>query len=200
MQIQHRWIGQQMLKQSVFTMAAMLISFNTMAANTVVEMTTSMGNIEIELFNDKAPISAKNFENYAKSNFYNGTIFHRVIPGFMVQGGGMDANMQEKPTKATIRNESNNGLKNTRGTLAMARMNHPDSASSQYFINVVDNDFLNRSPRNAGYAVFGQVTKGMDVVDKIVKVPTGNYGMHQNVPKQAVKILSVKVKEASSTK
>ena len=200
MQIQHRWIGQQMLKQSMFTMAAMLISFNTMAANTVVEMTTSMGNIEIELFNDKAPISAKNFENYAKSNFYNGTIFHRVIPGFMVQGGGIDANMQEKPTNATIRNESSNGLKNTRGTLAMARMNHPDSASSQFFINVVDNDFLNRSPRNAGYAVFGQVTKGMDVVDKIVKVPTGNYGMHQNVPKQAVKILSVKVKEATSTK
>lgn len=200
MQIQHRWIGSQMLKQSMFTMAAMLISFNTMAANTVVEMTTSMGNIEIELFNDKAPISAKNFENYAKSNFYNSTIFHRVIPGFMVQGGGMDANMQEKPTKANIRNESSNGLKNTRGTLAMARMNHPDSASSQFFINVVDNDFLNRSPRNAGYAVFGQVTKGMDVVDKIVKVPTGNYGMHQNVPKQAVKILSVKVKEATSTK
>ena len=118
----------------------------------------------------------------------------------LVQGGGIDANMQEKPTKATIRNESSNGLKNTRGTLAMARMNHPDSASSQFFINVVDNDFLNRSPRNAGYAVFGQVTKGMDVVDKIVKVPTGNYGMHQNVPKQAVKILSVKVKEAAPTK
>ena len=189
-----------MLKQSMFTMSAMLISLNTMAANTVVEMTTSMGNIEIELFNDKAPISAKNFENYAKSNFYNGTIFHRVIPGFMVQGGGIDANMQEKPTKVTIRNESSNGLKNTRGTLAMARMNHPDSASSQFFINVVDNDFLNRSPRNAGYAVFGQVTKGMDVVDKIVKVPTGNYGMHQNVPKQAVKILSVKVKESAPTK
>ena len=118
----------------------------------------------------------------------------------LVQGGGIDANMQEKPTKATIRNESSNGLKNTRGTLAMARMNHPDSASSQFFINVVDNDFLNRSPRNAGYAVFGQVIKGMDVVDKIVKVPTGNYGMHQNVPKQAVKILSVKVKEAAPTK
>ncbi len=100
MQIQHRWIGQQMLKQSMLTMAAMLISFNTMAANTVVEMTTSMGNIEIELFNDKAPISAKNFENYAKSNFYNGTIFHRVIPGFMVQGGGMDANMRRKANQS----------------------------------------------------------------------------------------------------
>ncbi|UNT64520.1 peptidyl-prolyl cis-trans isomerase [Acinetobacter towneri] len=189
-----------MLKQSMFTLAAMAMSFNVMAANSIIEMKTSMGNIEIELFNDKAPISAKNFENYAKSNFYNGTIFHRVIPGFMVQGGGMDAKMQEKPTKAAIRNESGNGLKNTRGTLAMARMNHPDSASSQFFINVVDNDFLNRSPRNAGYAVFGKVTKGMDVVDRIVKVPTGNYGMHQNVPKQAVKILSVTVKPVLAAK
>ena len=156
--------------------------------------------VNIELYPEVALNTVSNFIHLVQEGFYNGLIFHRVIPGFMVQGGGIDANMQEKPTKATIRNESSNGLKNTRGTLAMARMNHPDSASSQFFINVVDNNFLNRSPRNAGYAVFGQVTKGMDVVDKIVKVPTGNYGMHQNVPKQAVKILSVKVKEAAPTK
>ena len=154
-----------------------------------------MGNIEIELFNDKAPVSAKNFESYVKSNFYAGTIFHRVIPGFMIQGGGMDANMIEKATKAPIINEANNGLKNVRGTLAMARTSDPNSATSQFFINVADNSFLNRSAMDAGYAVFGKVTKGMNVVDKIVNVPTGNYGMHQNVPKQPIKIISVQIKK-----
>lgn len=183
-----------MLKQSLALLTAATFSVCTYAANTLVEMKTSMGNIEIELFNDKAPVSAKNFEDYAKANFYNGTIFHRVIPGFMIQGGGMDANMVEKPTKTPIKNESSNGLKNTRGTLAMARTNNPNSATSQFFINVVDNDFLNKGSMNAGYAVFGKVTKGMDVVDKIVKVPTASYGMHQDVPKQPVKILSVNIK------
>ena len=115
-----------MLKQSLALLTAATFSVCTYAANTLVEMKTSMGNIEIELFNDKAPISAKNFEDYAKANFYNGTIFHRVIPGFMIQGGGMDANMVEKQTKAPITNESSNGLKNTRGTLAMARTNNPN--------------------------------------------------------------------------
>jgi peptidyl-prolyl cis-trans isomerase A (cyclophilin A) len=185
-----------MLKQTLFAVGAGFISLQAIAANSIVEMKTSMGNIEIELFNDKAPISAKNFESYIKGNFYNGTIFHRVIPGFMIQGGGMDANMVEKQTKAPIQNESYNGLKNTRGTLAMARTNNPNSASSQFFINTVDNDFLNKSQMNAGYAVFGKVIKGMDVVDKITKVPTANVGMHQNVPKQAVKIVSVTVKAA----
>ena len=183
-----------MLKQSLALLTAATFSVCTYAANTLVEMKTSMGNIEIELFNDKAPVSAKNFEDYAKANFYNGTIFHRVIPGFMIQGGGMDANMVEKPTKAPIKNESSNGLKNTRGTLAMARTTNPNSATSQFVINVVDNDFLNKGSMNAGYAVFGKVTKGMDVVDKIVKVPTASYGMHQDVPKQPVKILSVNIK------
>lgn len=183
-----------MLKQSLALLTAATFSVCTYAANTLVEMKTSMGNIEIELFNDKAPVSAKNFEDYAKANFYNGTIFHRVIPGFMIQGGGMDANMVEKPTKTPIKNESSNGLKNTRGTLAMARTNNPNSATSQFFINVVDNDFLNKGSMNAGYAVFGKVTKGMDVVDKIIKVPTASYGMHQDVPKQPVKILSVNIK------
>lgn len=182
-----------MMKKLLITTGLILASSH-LFANTMVEMKTSMGNIEIELFDDKAPISAKNFESYVKSNFYAGTIFHRVIPGFMVQGGGLEANMVEKSTRAPIVNEAGNGLKNTRGTLAMARTSDPNSASSQFFINVADNNFLNKSAMDAGYAVFGKVTKGMDVVDKIVSVPTGNYGMHQNVPKQPVKIVSVQIK------
>ena len=183
-----------MLKQTLCAVAIAAITVPAMAANTVVEMNTSMGKIEIELFNDKAPISTQNFESYIKDNFYNGTIFHRVIPGFMIQGGGMDSRMIEKTTRAPIRNEANNGLKNTVGTLAMARTNNPNSASSQFFINVANNDFLNKSGSNAGYAVFGKVVNGMDVVNKITKVPTGNFGMHQDVPKNPIKILSVTIK------
>lgn len=184
-----------MLKKSLYAIALTAISLPGFAANTLIEMKTSSGNIEIELFNDKAPISAKNFENYVKSNFYKDTIFHRVIPGFMVQGGGFDSNMQEKAnTQAPIKNESSNGLQNKRGTLAMARTNQPDSARAQFFVNLVDNDFLDRSARNAGYAVFGKVTKGMDIVDQIAKIPTRNYGMHQNVPVKPVKINSVNIK------
>lgn len=182
-----------MLKQ-VLLAAAAAASFNVWADNTIVEMKTSQGTIEIELFNDKAPISAKNFENYVNADFYKGTIFHRVIPGFMIQGGGMDPQMTEKNTLAPIKNESYNGLKNSRGTLAMARTNDPNSAKSQFFINTVDNDFLNKSAMNAGYAVFGKVIKGMDVVDKIEKVPTSNRGMHQDVPQSPVLIQSVKIK------
>ncbi|WP_288419024.1 peptidylprolyl isomerase [uncultured Acinetobacter sp.] len=182
-----------MLKQSLCLSAALLMSAHALA-NTQVEMKTTLGNIEIELYDQKAPVSAKNFENYIKSNFYNGTIFHRVIPGFMIQGGGLESNMKEKPTAAPIKNEASNGLSNTRGTLAMARTSNPNSATSQFFINVADNTFLNASSRDTGYAVFGKVTKGMDVVDKIANVPTANVGMHQNVPKQAVKILSVQIK------
>lgn len=182
-----------MLKQ-VLLAAAAAASFNVWADNTIVEMKTSQGTIEIELFNDKAPISAKNFENYVNADFYKGTIFHRVIPGFMIQGGGMDSQMTEKNTLAPIKNESYNGLKNSRGTLAMARTNDPNSAKSQFFINTVDNDFLNKSAMNAGYAVFGKVIKGMDVVDKIEKVPTSNRGMHQDVPQSPVLIQSVKIK------
>ena len=163
-----------MLKKIACAVMVTTMSVSSFAANTIVEMKTSLGNVEIELFNDQAPISAQNFETYAKSKFYNETIFHRVIPGFMIQGGGMDVKLQEKPTRAAIRNEANNGLKNTRGTLAMARTNNPNSATSQFFINVANNDFLDKSMMNDGYAVFGKVTKGMDVVDKIVKVPTMN--------------------------
>ena len=188
-----------MLKRSVLMAASLALSASAWAANSMIEMKTSMGNIEIELFNDKAPLSAANFEKYVSSSFYTGTIFHRVIPGFMIQGGGMDAAMVERPNiRPPVRNESYNGLSNQRGTLAMARTNHPDSAKSQFFINLVDNDFLNKSPRNAGYAVFGRVTKGMDVVDKIAKVPTRNVGVHQNIPAQPVKILSVKIKPATA--
>lgn len=182
------------MMKKLFMTTSLILASGHLFANTIVDMKTSMGNIEIELFDDKAPVSAKNFESYVKSNFYTGTIFHRVIPGFMVQGGGLEANMVEKSTKAPIVNEASNGLKNTRGTLAMARTSDPNSASSQFFINVADNNFLNKSAMDAGYAVFGKVTKGMDIVDKIVSVPTGNYGMHQNVPKQPVKIISVQIK------
>ncbi|ENV09946.1 peptidyl-prolyl cis-trans isomerase [Acinetobacter higginsii] len=184
------------MMKKLFMTTGLILASSHLFANTMVDMKTSMGNIEIELFDDKAPVSAKNFESYVKSNFYTGTIFHRVIPGFMVQGGGLDANMIEKTTKAPIVNESGNSLKNTRGTLAMARTSNPNSASSQFFINVADNNFLNKSPMDAGYAVFGKVTKGMDIVDKIVNVPTANYGMHQNVPKQPIKIISVQIKNS----
>ncbi|NNP69292.1 peptidylprolyl isomerase [Acinetobacter sp. Ac_5812] len=184
------------MMKKLFMTTGLILASSHLFANTMVDMKTSMGNIEIELFDDKAPVSAKNFESYVKSNFYTGTIFHRVIPGFMVQGGGLDANMIEKATKAPIVNESGNGLKNARGTLAMARTSNPNSASSQFFINVADNNFLNKSPMDAGYAVFGKVTKGMDIVDKIVNVPTANYGMHQNVPKQPIKIISVQIKNS----
>lgn len=170
---------------------ALIMMSASLYANTQMQIKTNLGNIEIELYNKQAPISAKNFEKYVKSKFYNDTIFHRVIPGFMIQGGGFDSKMNEKPTQPAIKNEASNGLKNTRGTLAMARTNDPNSATSQFFINVADNTSLNKAPMNPGYAVFGKVTKGMDVVDKIVKTPTTNYGMYQNVPQQPVKIISI---------
>lgn len=164
------------------------------AANPVVEITTSQGRIVVELFADKAPKSVDNFLQYAKDGFYNGTIFHRVIPDFMIQGGGFTEKMEQKPTRAPIQNEAANGLKNERGTLAMARRPDPNSATAQFFINHKNNDFLNHAgPQNFGYAVFGKVTEGMDIVDKIAKVPTGNLGGHQNVPQQAVLIQSVKI-------
>jgi cyclophilin family peptidyl-prolyl cis-trans isomerase len=166
------------------------------AKNPVVTMSTNMGDIRIELNADKAPISTKNFLDYVNEGHYDGLIFHRVIPGFMIQGGGFDAGMSQKKTKSAIKNEAGNGLKNVVGSIAMARTNVVDSATSQFFINVKDNDFLNHkntSPDGYGYAVFGQVVEGMDVVQTIEKVKTGNRGMHQDVPVQAVVINSVKV-------
>lgn len=180
-----------MIKEIGLSLGVLLLAQQTYA-NTDMQIKTNFGTIEIELYDDKAPLSVANFKNYVKSNFYNGTIFHRVIPGFMIQGGGMNEKMIEKSTQAAIKNESGNGLKNDRGTLAMARTNHPDSATSQFFINVANN----KSAGNSGYAVFGKVTKGMDVVDKIVNVPTENYGMHQNVPKQPIKIINISYKVA----
>ncbi|HEU4753806.1 MAG TPA: peptidylprolyl isomerase [Armatimonadota bacterium] len=162
-----------------------------------VTIETSMGTIELELYPDKAPITVANFVQYAKKGFYNGTIFHRVIPGFMIQGGGFTRDMKEKETGAPIKNEAGNGLTNDRGTIAMARTGDPDSATAQFFINVADHASLNHrddSPEGIGYAVFGKVTKGMDVVDKIVAVPTTTVGRYEDVPKTPVVIKSVKVK------
>ncbi|MDH4134505.1 MAG: peptidylprolyl isomerase [Gammaproteobacteria bacterium] len=155
------------------------------AAAPRVQLSTSMGDIVVELYPDKAPRTVENFLQYVKDKHYDGTVFHRVIAGFMIQGGGMTTQLREKPARAPIPIESANGLKNERSTLAMARTSNPNSATAQFFINVVDNDFLNHTsptPQGWGYAVFGKVVQGMDVVDKIRAVPTGNMGMHQNVP------------------
>ncbi|OSM01642.1 putative cyclophilin type peptidyl-prolyl cis-trans isomerase [Magnetofaba australis IT-1] len=157
----------------------------------MVLISTTKGDIKVALNADKAPISVDNFLAYVDSGFYNGTIFHRVIPNFMVQCGGMDENMREKSTNAPIKNEADNGLGNKRGTLAMARTSVVDSATSQFFINVNDNDFLNHGGRDFGYAVFGEVVEGMDVVDAIVNSPTGNKGFHQDVPVEPIFINSV---------
>jgi len=164
--------------------------------NPVVLLTTSMGDIRIELDAEKAPISTKNFVDYVSAGHYDGLIFHRVIPGFMIQGGGMDAQMSEKKGKSPIKNEAANGLKNNLGTIAMARTNVVDSATAQFFINVKDNDFLNHrstAPAEFGYAVIGRVIEGMDVVHKIEKVKTGNRGYHNDVPTEAVVIQSAKL-------
>ena len=190
-----------MLKQKfILALALALASLTTTAQadnhNTMLQMNTSMGSIEIELFAEQAPLSTANFLEYVNSDFFDGLIFHRVIPGFMIQGGGMDAKMREKPNKAPIQNEADNGLKNDRGTLAMARTQNPHSATSQFFINLVNNDFLNHTSKDGrgwGYAVFGKVTKGMDVVDAIAQVSTGSSGYHENVPKQPVVIESVEL-------
>ena len=164
--------------------------------NPVVLMSTSMGDIRIELDSVNAPITTKNFVDYVSDGHYDGLIFHRVIPGFMIQGGGMDSGMKEKRNKAPIKNEAANGLKNNLGTIAMARTSVVDSATSQFFINVKNNDFLNHrstAPAEFGYAVFGRVIEGMDVVHSIEKVRTGNRGGHQDVPVDAVVIKSATV-------
>jgi peptidyl-prolyl cis-trans isomerase A (cyclophilin A) len=164
------------------------------AKNPQVLMETSLGKIRIELFAKEAPISVKNFLDYVNKGFYSGTIFHRVIAGFMIQGGGFTTDFNPKPTGAPIKNEAGNGLKNDRGTIAMARTGAPDSATSQFFINVVKNDGLNRPrPDGFGYAVFGKVIEGMDVVDKIKAVKTGMFKGMQDVPEPQVVIKSVTV-------
>jgi peptidyl-prolyl cis-trans isomerase B (cyclophilin B) len=160
---------------------------------------TNMGDFSIELDFDKAPITAANFLQYARDDFYTGTVFHRVINGFMVQGGGMDSDMNQKAGRDPIENEADNGLKNEIGTLAMARTGDPHSASSQFFVNVSDNGFLNHSGKNMqgwGYAVFGRVVEGMDVIDKIKGTPTGNRGGHQDVPMDSIEITETLISDA----
>jgi cyclophilin family peptidyl-prolyl cis-trans isomerase len=175
------------------------LSFSSASAQQV-EIRTNQGLISIDLYGDKAPITVANFLQYAKEGFFNGTVFHRVIDGFMIQGGGFTADMQEKRARPPIKNEADVGIKaglrNTTGTLAMARTPNPDSASAQFFINLQDNDFLNHSaptPSGWGYAVFGKVTKGMDIVQKIAKLDTASVGPYQNVPRQPVIIESVTI-------
>ena len=165
-----------------------------LAADPQVDLKTNFGTIRIELYPAKAPKSVENFLQYVKDGHYNGTIFHRVIPNFMIQGGGFDRNMRQKSTRAPIENEAKNGLKNDLGTIAMARTNQPHSASAQFFINTKNNDFLNYPGQDGwGYAVFGKVVSGMDVVMKISGTPTGNSGMFENVPREAVVIESATV-------
>lgn len=174
--------------------ATLALAALTSHAAPSVEMQTSLGTIVIELNSEKAPITVKNFLQYANDGFYNGTVFHRVIDGFMIQGGGFTKDMGEKPTGAQIQNEAKNGLKNQRGTIAMARRSDPHSATAQFFINHKDNPALDYPSQDGwGYAVFGKVTQGLDVVDKIAKVPTGSRGMFQDVPLEPVIIQSVKV-------
>jgi peptidyl-prolyl cis-trans isomerase A (cyclophilin A) len=158
----------------------------------MIRFETSLGDFTIELFEKDAPISAKNFLDYVDSGHFDGTVFHRVIPGFVIQGGGMTADMKQKPTKSPIKNEADNGLKNRRGTLSMARTNDPHSATSQFFVNLVDNAFLDPGRGGAGYAVFGHVTEGMSVIDEIAKVKTGRKGMHDDVPVESVVVKSAK--------
>ena len=156
-------------------------------------ISTSHGEITIDLEVDRAPVTVENFLNYIEEDFYDDTIFHRVIPGFMIQGGGMTRDMVQKKTKAPIKNEAKNGLLNMRGTLAMARTQEKDSATSQFFINLSDNSFLDHSARDFGYAVFGRVSQGMEVVDKIAGVETGRSGFHEDVPKEPVVITRIEL-------
>jgi peptidyl-prolyl cis-trans isomerase B (cyclophilin B) len=184
-----KWLGcLALLAVAVFPAAAA-------DKNPVVVLDTTMGTIKIELFPDKAPETVKNFLSYVDDKFYDGTIFHRVIGDFMIQGGGMEPGLKEKRTKSAIKNEAANGLSNQRGTIAMARTSDPHSATAQFFINVKDNKQLDRSgdsPQGAGYCVFGKVIEGMDVVDKIREVETGNRAPHQNVPVKDMVIKSAR--------
>jgi len=187
-----------MLKKILLSLVLFSLSFTTFASDTPqVRIVTNKGNIEIELNQAKAPESVKNFLQYAKSDYYNGTIFHRIIKSFMIQGGGFDKDLQRKQVKSPIPNEAFNGLKNDRGTIAMARTNMPHSATAQFFINTVNNDFLNhtsKSSRGWGYAVFGKVTKGMEVVDSIENTKTGPRGMFpSDVPVTDIIIQKVEI-------
>jgi cyclophilin family peptidyl-prolyl cis-trans isomerase len=191
---------------AVTVIAAMALTFGCQAEQKNVEvrkmfqLETTKGNISIEVNEAAAPITSANFQKYVEEGFYDGTIFHRVIPNFMIQGGGFTPDMQQKATYAPIKNEASNGLKNLRGTVAMARTNNPDSATAQFFINVVDNAYLDyKGPANPGYTVFGKVVEGMDVVDSIAKVKTIGKGGMQDVPAEPVIIKSARLVYTRST-
>jgi peptidyl-prolyl cis-trans isomerase B (cyclophilin B) len=172
----------------------MIIFNNSKRILTMIKLTTSFGNITIELDHENAPNTSKNFEKYVKDGFYDGKIFHRVIDNFMIQGGGFDSEMNESKTYEPIENEADNGLQNKNGTIAMARTNDPHSATAQFFINVNDNDFLNhtgKTPQGWGYAVFGKVVDGMDIISKIKETRTGTKGFHQDVPIEPIIIEKV---------
>lgn len=191
----------RLVLSGVLTLALIFIAGNMARAersHPLVKLETSMGDITLELNADKAPATVANFLQYVKDGFYDGTIFHRIIPTFMIQGGGFDAKMNQKPTRAPVKNEADNGLKNELYTVAMARTMDPNSATAQFFINVADNQFLNHTAKTAqgwGYAVFGKVVKGQDVVDKIKAVPTTTKGMFQDVPVTPVVINKATVVE-----
>lgn len=161
----------------------------------MINIKTNHGDIKVELFDEKAPISCENFRQYIMDGFFDGTIFHRIIQNFMIQGGGFDGDMNQKPTREPIKNEADNGEGNRRGTLAMARTMDVNSATSQFFINLRDNDFLNHGGRDFGYAVFGEVSDGMDVVDAIAAVTTGSVSGHQDVPLDSVEIIEVTIED-----
>jgi peptidyl-prolyl cis-trans isomerase A (cyclophilin A) len=190
-------VKRSFLLSAIALLAASGAALAQKAENPVVVLETSMGDITIELMKDRAPVSVENFLQYVKDGHYNGTIFHRVIRGFMIQGGGMTPDMTEKPTRPPIKNEATNGLKNARGTVAMARTQAVRSATAQFFINTADNAALNHkglTPDEYGYAVFGKVVTGMDVVDKIEAAKTGSKGPYQDVPLQAIVIKRAYVK------
>jgi cyclophilin family peptidyl-prolyl cis-trans isomerase len=191
--------GGNRLRTCLLGLVCIVAAQAALAADPRVELKTNRGAMVIELYPDKAPKTVANFLQYVKDGHYNGTIFHRVIDGFMIQGGGFDPGMKQKPTRAPIQNEAANGLKNDYGTIAMARTPDPHSASAQFFINIKNNDFLNyreATPQGYGYTVFGKVVSGMDIVDKIAKVATGNSGPHQNVPRDPIVIESAMVLSA----
>jgi peptidyl-prolyl cis-trans isomerase A (cyclophilin A)/peptidyl-prolyl cis-trans isomerase B (cyclophilin B) len=188
------------MKKLLGVVCALLLSAGAYAANPLIEIRTNLGTITVEVYPEKAPKTVENFLQYVKSGFYKDSIFHRVIPGFMIQGGGFSKAMEQKPTRDPVGIESNNGLRNDTGTIAMARTQNPNSATAQFFINLTDNAFLNYSAptvRGYGYTVFGKVLKGMDVVEKIAQLPTGAGGpFPQDVPQQQVVIEDVKLVEA----
>ncbi len=189
------------MKHLIALLFALTLVPAALAANPKVEMKTTLGTIVIELYPENAPKTVENFLQYVNDGFYDGTIFHRVIPGFMAQGGGFTPNLQQKPTRAAIRNEAGNGLRNATGTVAMARTADPHSATAQFFINVSENDFLDfksADEKGYGYTVFGRISSGMDVVQKMIAAPTATAGPHQNVPRQPIVIERARVLGAAA--